>query len=271
MSETTTIERSPYPITRQQITEDLRTLGVEPGMILLVHSSLSALGWVPGGPVAVVQALMDALTPTGTLVMPAHTGDYSDPSEWQHPPVPEDWWPIIREHTPAFDPAVSPTRGVGRIAENFRTWPDVQRSYHPQMSFAAWGRHAKEITHDHSLNFGLGEGSPLARVYDLDGWVLLLGVGFANNTSFHLSEYRVPDPPLAKVGGPILENGQRVWKVMDEIDYDDEPFTELGTDFETTGGVILGKVGLAECRLFRQRPAVDHAVTWLTENRHCKK
>ena len=95
MSETTTIERSPYPITRQKIAEDLRALGVEPGMTLLVHSSLSALGWVPGGPVTVVQALMDVLTPTGTLVMPAHTGDYSDPSEWQHPPVPED---VVADH-----------------------------------------------------------------------------------------------------------------------------------------------------------------------------
>jgi len=267
MSEVATIERSPFPITRQKIAADLRALGVKSGMILLVHSSLSAIGWAPGGPVAAVQALMDALTPTGTLVMPAHTGDYSDPSEWRHPPVPEDWWPIIREHTPAFDPAVTPTRGIGRIAETFRTWPDVLRSYHPHMSFAAWGRYAEQITADHSLDYGLGEGSPLARVYDLNGWVLLLGVGFANNTSFHLAEYRVPNPPLKPAGGPILEDGQRVWKVMDDIDYDDEPFAALGADFEATGGVDVGKVGLAECRLFRQLSAVDFAVTWLAEKR----
>jgi aminoglycoside 3-N-acetyltransferase len=267
MSEASTIERSPHPITRQQLASDLSALGVEPGMTLLVHSSLSALGWVPGGPVAVVQALMDALTPTGTLVMPAHTGDYSDPSEWQHPPVPEDWWPIIREHTPAFDPAVSPTRGIGKIAENFRTWPDVRRSYHPHVSFAAWGRDARQITANHSLDFSLGEGSPLARVYDLDGWVLLLGVGFASNTSFHLAEYRAPNPPLTTVGGPVSEYGARVWKVMDDVKLDEEPFAEIGAVYEEIGEVTVGKVGLAECRLFRQRRAVDFVVNWLTAKR----
>jgi aminoglycoside 3-N-acetyltransferase len=267
MSELATISRTGIPGTRQQIVIDLRNLGVQPGMTLLVHSSLSAIGWIAGGPVAVIQALMDVLTPDGMLVMPTFSSDYSDPTPWQHPPVPESWHPIIREHMPAFDPDVTPSRQMGRIAETFRTWPGVRRSYHPHVSFAAWGSRTELITGSHSLDYPLGERSPLARIYDLDGWVLLLGVGFGNNTSFHLAEYRVPDPPQELNGGPILENGERVWMSYRDVAVDDEPFPDIGVDFERTDAVKQGHVGYADVRLFRQRSAVDYAVTWLTKKR----
>lgn len=97
--------------------------------------------------------------------------------------------------------------------------------------------------------------------------MLFLGTGFANNTSFHLAEYRIPDPPLVENGGPIIENGKRVWKLLGDVTLEDEPFAELGSDFEKLGGVKIGEVGIAESRLFRQRPAVDFAAKWLAARR----
>ena len=263
MSESTVIANTSWPVTRERIASDLHSLGVEQGMILLVHSSLSALGWTPGGPVAVIQGLLDALGPAGTLVMPTHTGDYSEPSQWSNPPVPEAWWPVIREQTPAFDARVTPTRGMGAIPEVFRCWPGVLRSYHPHHSFAALGPQAGFITDGHTLEDSLGEGSPLARIYDRDGWVLLLGAGFGNNTSFHLAEYRQPEPRRVVDAAPILRNGERAWFEFPNVDINSDSFEALGADFEAGGEVKRGPVGKGEARLFRQRPAVDFACRWL--------
>lgn len=263
MSEQEVIERSERPYTKKILIEDLQTLGVQPGMTLLVHSSLSKIGFVPGGPVTVIHAFMELLTERGTLIMPAHTGEYSDPAPWENPPVPEAWHQIIRDEMPAYDPQLTPTRGMGAIPELFRTWPGVYRSNHPHNSFAAWGKHATLITADHELAFALGEQSPLARLYDLAGYVLLLGVGHANNTSFHLAEVRANVQKVGQHGAPIWLNGRRVWHQFDDLDYDDDPFPEIGAAFEKAHPVQTGRVGLAECRLFPQKTAVDFATHFM--------
>ena len=267
MTEKDTVRNAPSPRTRASLAYELRVLGVEAGMTLLMHSSLSKLGWVSGGSVAVVQALMDVVKPAGTIIVPTFSADLSDPAHWHHPPVPQDWWPIIYDTMPAFDPRVTPTRMIGKIAETFRTWPDVVRSYHPVVSFAAWGKHAHDVTAHHSLDYGLGEGSPLARIYDLDGWVLLLGVGHSNNTSFHLAEYRSASAAEITQGSPIFENGQRVWKSYHDIDLDDSLFPDIGIEFDQIGHTRSGQVGSATARLFRQRPAVDFAQQWMLKRK----
>lgn len=271
VSEASIIQGTSTPRTRGSLASDLRQLGVTAGMTLIVHSSQRSLGWVSGGPVAVVQALMDVLMPEGTLVMPTHTAGYSDPAHWQNPPVPQSWWQTIYETMPAFDPRITPSSFMGQIAETFRTWPGVLRSSHPQGSFAACGKHAQEITANHALNYSFGEGSPLARIYDVVGWVLLLGVGYDNNTSFHLAEYRVPGMVEVSLGAPILENGERIWKTYQDIELDADIFPEIGQAYEQTGQVKIGNVGSAEAHLFPQRPAIDFAVQWLTRRRTSTK
>jgi aminoglycoside 3-N-acetyltransferase len=258
------------PATVSSITADLAALGVTPGMVLLVHSSLSALGWVSGGSIAVILALEELLGPHGSLMMPSHSGDLSDPANWQNPPVPKEWWPIIRQTMPAYDPDLTPTRGMGAIPESFRKQSNVLRSSHPQFSFASWGAHAATIAQDHSLDFGLGEQSPLARLYDLEGWVLLLGVGHDSNTSLHLAEYRAeyPSKRLVKAGAPVKINGTRKWLTFQDIGLDESDFEAIGQSFANETGLLRrGQVANANSLLMPQRALVDYAVKWMEENR----
>ncbi|MFF5855366.1 aminoglycoside N(3)-acetyltransferase [Streptomyces sp. NPDC012751] len=250
-------------VTRDTLAAGLRALGAETGEILLLHSSLRSLGWVNGGPVAVVRALLDVLGPDGTLVVPTQTGDQSDPAGWGNPPVPEEWWERIRATMPPYDPLITPSLGVGVIPETVRTWPGAQRSAHPQTSFAALGPRAREITADHARDCRLGERSPLARLEERGARVLLLGAGYDACTAFHLAEYRVPAPRV-RVGRPAPGGG---WETVVEVSISSERFDELGRDFERDRPVARGRVGAAEARLFPVADAAAYAERWLPAHR----
>jgi aminoglycoside 3-N-acetyltransferase len=255
------------PLTRGTLAADLAASGLNAGDTVLVHSSLRAIGWVCGGAVAVVQALLDILGPEGTLVVPAMTAGNRDPSTWQ-PPVPPSWWPIIRDSLPGFDPALTPSEAVGAVAEQVRTWPGAVRSDHPQSSFAAVGSRAAALMAGHRLDCHLGEESPLARLAAAGARVLLLGVGYHRATVFHLAEYRQADPPRRDYSCAVLTGRQRRWITYRDVDLDDSDFGRLGRDFEReTGLVLVGRVGAATTPRFGVPDAVDFARSWLATHR----
>ncbi len=258
------------PITVERLVRDLRALGVRPGMTLLAHSSLSKIGFVCGGAMAVVLALEEVLGDQGTLMMPAMSGEWSDPRHWRAPPVPEAWWPIIQEHWPAWDPDLAQTRKMGAIVESFLRQPDVIRSHHPECSFAARGPNAAYLTENHDLTERVGESTPIGRLNELDGRVLLLGIGHANNTSIHLAESRNPNQnrPSYPQGAAMRVDGVRRWVTYEALVLKDDDFDTIGEAFESqTDHAVVGPIGLAESRLMRQQPLVDFAIKWMNDNR----
>lgn len=273
MPERDIIQQTETPATLNSLAHDFQRLGLRRGNVVIVHSALSKLGWVVGGAVAVIDALMKVVTPEGSIVMPTHTGDNSDPAHWQNPAVPEAWWSIIRTQSPPFRPEVTPTWYMGIIPELFRRYPNVLRSNHPLHSFAAWGKHAEQIVAEHSLESSLGDQSPLGKIYQLDGKVLLLGVNHANNTSLHLSEQRsnYPAKQTRKEGAAVLIAGQRQWLEWESHDYDSDDFEALGEAFEASENYTPGKVALADARIVSQRKIVDFGTGWLSAHRAKKQ
>ena len=259
------------PATIRTLSRDLRELGVVPGSTVMVHSSLSALGWVVGGAEGVVLALEDALGEEGTLMMPAYSLNAPEPARWVRPPVPEPWWQVIRDEGPPFDPDLSPTRRLGAVAETFRHQRGCERSGHPNDSFCARGPNARRLLENHRLDSAMGEDSPLARLYEMDGAVLLLGVDHSSNSSFHLAEYRarwpgkrLAPPTRFRVG----RDGARKEVEVQDLDLDSDDFGRLGGDLEAETTVVrIGPVAQGLGRLMRQRAAVDFAVRWIEAHR----
>ena len=148
------------------------------------------MGYVCGGAQAVIEALIDVVGNDGTIMMPSQSWKNLDPEDGVHWDADENDWQIIRDNWPAYDKNITPTNTMGAVAEMFRQWPGCLRSDHPARSVCAYGKHAEYLTKDHDISNIFGEGSPIARLYELDGKVLLLGVGYDKNTSLHLADSR---------------------------------------------------------------------------------
>ena len=231
----------------QDVAEQLWALGVQDGTVLLVHTSYRAVRPVEGGPEGLIEGLRRALGVDGTLVMPSFTGD----------------------DDALFDPATTPASpDLGVVADVFWRMPGVRRSDHP-FACAALGPQADRITADPVAFPPHVAASPVGRVWQLDGQVLLIGVGQDANTTLHLAEltagvpYRVPKHiTLPGDGRPRRVDYQ-------ENDHCCQRFTLLDDWLRPTGLLSEGPVGKAQCRLMRSRDVVAIAGAQLAQDPTC--
>jgi aminoglycoside 3-N-acetyltransferase len=252
--------------TTASIAEGLCALGLGAGEILCVHASMKSLGLVIGGTRAVIEALTATVGPDGTIMMPAFSGDLSDPAEWRHPPVPADRIDEIRAQTPAYDPTRTPTRGIGQIAEYFRSYPGVRRSPHPQSSFTALGPASAALVADHPYDNRFGPSSPLGKLVDLDGKILLIGAPHDTVSLFHMTQHLVGDYPQIDRAAPVIERGERRWIAYRDIEYPIEWFVPGVAALVERGVAQPGHVGAAACLTFSAAPAVEFLVDWRRRN-----
>lgn len=268
MAERHVIESTIQPVTRSQMGHQLGMCGLKVGQTAIVHVAMSKLGWVVGGAQVVIQALLDAIGPTGTLLIPTQSWKNLDPASGVHP-TPEHWWQTIRKHWPAYDPLTTPTNTMGVVAELFRTWPGAIRTQHPVRSFAALGPNARELTASQALEEPFGENSPVGALYRLDGHILLIGVDHSSNTSLHLAEHRATYSPKSRIqeGSAVMSNGVRQWITYSSPELRGDDFAQIGDEYQAAQGMPQHRVGAATVRFMRQRPLVDWAVQWMEANR----
>lgn len=256
-------------VLKNDIMEALEKAGVKKGQSIMVHTSLGSLGFVCGGPQIVIEALLESVGKEGTIMMPTQSWKNLDPEMGVHWEEPKEWWQIIRDNWPAYNKDITPTNTMGAVAEMFRKWPGSLRSDHPARSVAAWGKNAKYLTENHDLSNIFGEGSPIAKLYELDGYVLQIGVGYDKNTSIHLADVRAeyPSKHMETDCSAIMENGQRVWKTYETLYVDGEDFVDIGKAFEAECEVTKVQLGNGIITMMKQRDIVDFAVKWIEKNR----
>lgn len=253
--------------TEAQLTADLRAIGLMEGASVLAHTSLRAIGAIKGGGETLVRAFRQVLGPSGTLLVPTFCYGHSDPAGWHEPPRTPDEREAMRAQIPLFDPATTPTevRWIGMFPELVRKQPDAQRSHHPVVSFATIGANAEYLTQHAPFHYPLGTGSPLARLHQLDGYVLLIGVGHKVNSTLHLAEIWADVPYVhrsltLKVG---REEGESHWSVMRGSPECSSGFSKIEPMLRHSHLLREGTIGNAPSQLIRQRTLVSMAVAML--------
>ena len=261
------------PITKSRLIADLKKLGVSPSDTIMLHASVKAIGWIVGGPDVVIQALLDVLGEEGTLMMYVGWEDSPWEASFSIAEWPEEWQRAYLEEFPLFNPVTSrANRKWSILTEYLRTWPRAYRSANPEASCAAVGAKAKWLTENHPLQYGYGPGSPLAKLCEAKGKVLLLGAPFSSITLLHHAEHlaKVPNKLVVRYKVPILQNGRKVWVEVEEFDTcgnvlpdTEEYFEAIPREFLASGKMRSGKVGMAQSYLFDAAEFVGFAVKWL--------
>ncbi len=259
---------SPF-VTKSQLIRDLTDLGVRPGQAIMLHASVRAIGWVVGGPNVVLEALLDLLIDEGTLMMYVAWEDRTDHLRE---------WSVERQEAylaecPPFDPALSrANRQWSILTEYLRTWPGACRSGNPGASMAAVGGRAQWLTENHSLQYGYGTGSPLAKLCEIGGQVLQIGVSRGTITLLHYSEHMaaIPNKRIVRYPAPVVQNGQRVWVEVEEfdtgkgiVDWEGDYFSVIVEEYLAEGKGRSGKIGVAQSYLFDATDLHEYAMKWM--------
>lgn len=164
----------PLPeLTRTQLNDALRAVGVQQGNGLLVHSALQLLGRPQGGLQMVLDTILGTIGPEGTLAVPA--------------------FPFTFNRSVDYDPLTTPSKGMGAFSEFVRRQPDARRTTHPMQSLALLGKNAAELAQRDTLS-AFDDGSVFDRMVQLGFKLLLLGADIQASSIVHYSEQRAKVP-----------------------------------------------------------------------------
>ena len=240
------------PFSKNQLIGHLRNLGVEAGCVFMPHTSLKAIRPVAGGAQTVVDALLEAVGPSGTLVMPTFTFSFCRTGIW--------------------DRATSPSE-MGALTEIVRSLPGAKRSLHPIYSVAAIGPLAEEYGACIDPN-GVGNGSPFPLLVRHDAMLGLLGVGYNQGLTLgHHVEWGEHVPyrfdkvfPGSVTDGGFPCPGEYSMLVRDIERGIVTDYRKFGYMLEHAGAVRVGRFGWALARIVLARDTERLARQWLRES-----
>ncbi|MGB9717232.1 MAG: aminoglycoside N(3)-acetyltransferase [Thermoproteota archaeon] len=243
-----------FEFTKQEIVRDLVKIGVEEGDILLVHSSLSSIGYVPGGAETLIDALLESVGEDGTIVVPTITGQIFDSPE--NPPS-------YSRNKPCW---------TGMVPETLRKREEACRSKHPTHSVAAIGGKARSIIEGHEgAETPCGKGTPYLKIPELGGKILFIGASLESNTSFHAVEelaklyyHLQPEPTLCRIemDGNVVEK-----RCFLHAYGTPRAFEEKKEELVKHGVARIGYIGRARSILVDARKIIEFTLRKIEEDR----
>ena len=246
-------------ITKDDIVQRLKAMGIQNGSFVYVQAALNSFGYVVGGSQAIIEALMEVVGYEGTILMPTFTQNIIDPASLSNTRIEREDWNLIRDNMLPYDKKLSTPFHMGEVSVQFIKNDAVLRSAHPNFSFAAWGKYAKILCEKHALHFGLSQESPLGKLFDMNGFILLLGIPMESCFAMYFAQYDNAKIPLKILSSPVNSRSFTVWKDMIDLDFNNDGFKEVGEILEGRHLMKTDYIGNAVCRFFSFREAVKIA------------
>lgn len=261
-----TLEEEPEMVVlnKKDVLKQLKHLGIRKGMVLLVQVNTKKMGHLIGGEQMLVEALMESVGYEGTIIVPTFTTELLDPScqKNKKEKIARMYWDDIRTSILPFDKKLTLPKDEDPFVYQFLRNDGIVRSYHPVYSFAAWGKYAKVICHQHPLHFGLNEDSPLGKVLDYNGYIVSLGCKYDECVIFYHAQYKYGKLPIRIISAPIENNNLVQWKDMLDIECENGEISKIGNMMEEKCVVKSSFIGTTKCNFFSSKEAVSMAITY---------
>lgn len=256
--------------TRSSLRDDLIRIGLREGDTVMLHAAMSKVGPLLNGPDALSNAILDVVGPDGTMLVYTSWDSVHDDLLDDHGRVLPEW----RDHVPGFDRQASrAVRMNGIIAEFVRTMPGARRSANPGASLAAVGKLAEWITADHRLDWGFGENTPLSKLVEVGGRVLMVGAPWDTMTLVHHADHlaAIPYKQTIRIEVPFAGADGTEWRFIEEFEtgdpvHEDLPenyIEQIVTAYVASGVGRADTIGLAPSLLVDSRPMLAFAIEWL--------
>jgi aminoglycoside 3-N-acetyltransferase len=255
------IQKTKKPISKKEIIKGLKTLGLHKNSKVEVHTSLSSFGYIINKEYDIIDSLLEVIQ-NGVILMPAHTSEYTDPTFWENPAVPENWVSLIKENRRAFDKDIFIPERIGSTPIAFLRYPGVERTNHPFISLGVYNQTDDPSWIEHSLNED-DDINPLLKLSKEGGKILFLGTDFQTCTSIHVTErfcntmVKREDTVRLIEDGKIVEKMVRFYDFDDDIDRFDEIAKRYIKEYENTPYYKQVKIGLATCTLIDAEALYD--------------
>ncbi|MDA3931151.1 MAG: AAC(3) family N-acetyltransferase [Tenericutes bacterium] len=215
-----TINETNKPITKSDIINALKQLGLHAQSKVEVHASLSTFGFIVNKQYDVLDALIETIT-QGVIIMPAHTSEMTNPRDWENPPVPKDWIPIIEENRKPFNPKTFMPERIGIIPKTFLIYPGVKRTCHPEVSLSVLNQTNDSHWLDHSFD-DRDLIHPLYKLKEEKGHILMMGTDFYTCSSIHLSEFLSDYATIDQYDYEVVINDKVIKKTITTKYFDDD-------------------------------------------------